>query len=140
MMWYKVHYPLYFWYVSLKYAPHETEEFKYKKKAILNNILILTPHINGTARYNLKKIDGEDCIQEGLSTIKGVGEKVALAIEEERRKNGKYKDIDDLVDRVPKRLLNSRVITKLKEAGACTFNKKKYYESVMKYNTSIISR
>lgn len=140
MMWYKVHYPLYFWYISLKYAPHETEEFKYKKKAILNNILILTPHINGTARYNLKKIDGEDCIQEGLSTIKGVGEKVALAIEEERRKNGKYKDIDDLVDRVPKRLLNSRVITKLKEAGACTFNKKKYYESVMKYNTSIISR
>ncbi len=140
MMWYKVHYPLYFWYVSLKYAPHDTEEFKYKKKAIENNILILTPHINGTARYGLRKIDGEVCIQEGLMTIKGVGEKAALAIEAERKANGKYTDIDNLVDRIPKRVLNARVVKALKEAGACMFNKKEYYSKVMKYNTSIISR
>lgn len=140
MMWYKVHYPMYFWYVSLKYAPHDTEEFKYKKKAIQEGILILTPHINGSARYGLKKLQGEECIQEGMTTIKGVGEKAALAIEEERKKNGNFKDIDDLVDRMPKRVVNSRVVKALKEAGACCFNKKQYYSNVVKYNTSIISR
>lgn len=140
MMWYKVHYPLYFWYVSLKYAPHDTEEFKYKKKAIENNILILTPHINGPARYGLKKVQGEWCIQEGMTTIKGVGEKAALAIEEERKRNGKYTDIDNLVDRLPKRVVNARVVKALKEAGACCFNNREYYSKVMKYNTSIISR
>ena len=140
MMWYKVHYPMYFWYVSLKYAPHDTEEFKYKKKAIQEGILILTPHINGPARYGLRKLQGEECIQEGMTTIKGVGEKAALAIEEERKKNGNFKDIDDLVDRMPKRVVNSRVVKALKEAGACCFNKKQYYSNVVKYNTSIISR
>lgn len=140
MMWYKVHYSMYFWYVSLKYAPHDTEEFKYKKKAIQEGILILTPHINGPARYGLRKLQGEECIQEGMTTIKGVGEKAALAIEEERKKNGNFKDIDDLVDRMPKRVVNSRVVKALKEAGACCFNKKQYYSNVVKYNTSIISR
>ena len=140
MMYYKVHYPMYFWYVNLKYAPHDTEEFKYKKIAISDGTVVLTPHINATARYSLRKVDGEVCIQEGMMTIKGVGEKVALAIEEERRKNGKYTDIDNLEDRLPKRVLNARVINALKEAGACDFNKKRYFERVLKYNTSIISR
>lgn len=140
MMWYKVYYPMYFWYVNLKYAPHDTEEFKYKKIAIQNGSVVLTPHINGSARYSLKKVDGEVCIQEGLTTIKGVGEKAALAIEAERKENGKYTGIDDLCDRIPKRILNARVVNALKAAGACEFNKKKYFSNVLKYDTSIISR
>lgn len=140
MMYYKVHYPMYFWYVNLKYAPHDTEEFKYKKIAISDGTVVLTPHINATARYSLSKVDGEVCIQEGMMTIKGVGEKAALTIEEERKKNGRYTDIDNLEDRLPKRVLNARVINALKEAGACDFNKKRYFERVLKYNTSIISR
>lgn len=140
MMYYKVHYPMYFWYVNLKYAPHDTEEFKYKKIAISDGTVVLTPHINATARYSLRKVDGEVCIQEGMMTIKGVGEKAALTIEEERKKNGRYTDIDNLEDRLPKRVLNARVINALKEAGACDFNKKRYFERVLKYNTSIISR
>ena len=140
MMWYKVHYPLYFWYVNLKYAPHDTEEFKYKKIAIENGTVILTPHVNGTALFGLKEVDGEICIQEGLKTIKGVGEKAAFAIEEERKKNGDYKDIDDMEDRLPKRVLNARVIKALKDAGACEFNTKKYFSNVLKYNMSIAAR
>lgn len=140
MMYYKIHYPMYFWYVNLKYAPNDTDEFKYKKIAIENGTVILTPHVNSTARYSLRKVDGEVCIQEGLLTIKGVGEKAALAIEKERKENGKYIDIDNLEDRVPKRVLNARVINALKKAGACQFNRDKYFSYVLKYNTSIMSR
>lgn len=140
MMWYRVHYPMYFWYVSLKYAPHDTEEFKYKKIAINSGTVVLTPHINGTALYGLRKVQGEVCIQEGLTTIKGVGLKAAEAIEAERKANGDYTDIDDLCDRIPKRVLNARVVNALKAAGACEFNKKKYFANVLKYDTSIISR
>ena len=75
-----------------------------------------------------------------MMTIKGVGEKAALAIEAERKANGKYTDIDDLEDRIPKRILNARVVKALKAAGACEMNKKKYFANVLKYNTSIISR
>lgn len=140
MMWYKVYYPMYFWYVNLKYAPHDTEEFKYKKIAINEGNVILTPHINGSARFGLRKVDGEVCIQEGMTAIKGVGKKAAFAIEAERKANGKYTDIDDLEDRIPKRILNARVVKALKAAGACEMNKKKYFANVLKYNTSIISR
>lgn len=140
LMWYKVHYPMYFWYVNLKYAANEADEFRYKRIAIQQGNVILTPHINGTARYGLKKVDGEVCIQEGMTTIKGVGEKAAIAIEEERKVNGSYTDIDNLCDRLPKRVVNARVIRSLKEAGACVFNKNKYYSNVLKYNTSIASR
>lgn len=140
LMYYKVHFNEYFWFVNLKYAPTESDLFKYKCEAVKGGTVILTPHVNGTALYSLSKIDGEECIQEGLTALKGVGLKVAQAIEEERKENGKYKDIDDLVDRIPKRLLNSRVITLLKDASACDFNRKRYLQNVVKYNTDILSK
>lgn len=76
----------------------------------------------------------------GISSIKGVGDKVAKSIEEERKKNGNYKDIDDLCDRLPKRIITSRVKEALKENGACIFDKKRYFDHVMRYNIELASR
>lgn len=140
LMWYKVYYPMYFWYTNLKYCNDDTKAFKYKKEAINGGTVVLTPHINGTAQYGLKKVDGEVCIQEGLMSIKGVGEKAAMAIEAERIAHGDYKDIDDLEDRNEKRIVNARVLKALHESGACQMNKKKYFANVVRYNTGIISR
>lgn len=138
-MYYKVYYNTIFWQVKLKYCSDENE-WKFQNLAVKDGALILTPHVNGSAYYSLANVDNEDCILMGISSIKGVGDKVAKSIEEERKKNGNYKDIDDLCDRLPKRIITSRVKEALKENGACIFDKKRYFDHVMRYNIELASR
>lgn len=137
-MFYKVYYPQFFWYVNLKYAPAAAEEWKYKCLAASQGSLILTPHVNGSAKYSLVKVDGEECILEGTSSIKNVGIKAAEAIEEEVKENGPFKDIDDFDDRMPKRTVNARVRQALKDAGALSFNRKNYFKHVEEYNMRLV--
>lgn len=138
-MFYKVYYNTIFWQVKLKYCSDENE-WKFQNLAVKDGALILTPHVNGSAYYSIADVDNEDCILMGISSIKGVGDKVAKSIEEERKKNGNYKDIDDLCDRLPKRIITSRVKEALKENGACIFDKKRYFDHVMRYNIELASR
>lgn len=138
-MFYKVYYNTIFWQVKLKYCSDENE-WKFQNLAVKDGALILTPHVNGSAYYSTANVDNEDCILMGISSIKGVGDKVAKSIEEERKKNGNYKDIDDLCDRLPKRIITSRVKEALKENGACIFDKKRYFDHVMRYNIELASR
>lgn len=138
-MFYKVYYNTIFWQVKLKYCSDENE-WKFQNLAVKDGALILTPHVNGSAYYSIANVDNEDCILMGISSIKGVGDKVAKSIEEEKKKNGNYKDIDDLCDRLPKRIITSRVKEALKENGACIFDKKRYFDHVMRYNIELASR
>lgn len=138
-MFYKVYYNTIFWQVKLKYCSDENE-WKFQNLAVKDGALILTPHVNGSAYYSIANVDNEDCILMGISSIKGVGDKVAKSIEEESKKNGNYKDIDDLCDRLPKRIITSRVKEALKENGACIFDKKRYFDHVMRYNIELASR
>lgn len=139
-MFYKIYHPLEFWYAKLKYNPVEKNEFALKKEAIEGGQVILTPHVNGTSRYSIQHIQGEGCIMEGLSSIKGIGEKVADAIEAERKANGNYTSPWDMQERLPKRILNSRVLETLRSAGALNFNKKDYMDKVYKYNLRIMAK
>lgn len=139
-MFYKVYYPSIFWWAKLKYNPVESNTFQLECEAVKSGNVILTPHVNGSARYSIKKVDGEPCIMRGLSTIKGVGLKVAEAIEQERKLNGPYSSTWDLEERIPKRLLTSRAIDVLKTNGALQFNKKQYYKEVYKYNSYLMSK
>lgn len=77
--------------------------------------------MNGTARHSIQLVDGDPCILKGLTSIKGVGEKAAEAIEQERIKNGPYTSPWDFQERVPTRQVNARVYSLLKESGALTF-------------------
>ena len=138
-MFYKVYYNTLFWQVKLNYCTNDNE-WKFQNLAVNDGVLILTPHVNGTAKYSMVKIDGEECILMGISSLKGIGDKVAKSIEEERLRNGDYTDIDDLCDRLPKRIITSKVKEVLKENGACIFNKKRYFDYVMKYNMDLASR
>ena len=88
---------------------------------------------------SLRTYDGENVIQQGISTIKGVGDKAAEAIEAERKK-GAFKSYDDFYDRCKGRAVTSRVIDILKEQGALEFNKKRYLSRVVKYNSSLMAR
>lgn len=138
-MYYKVHYPTQFWYVKMKYADNDADIFKYSQFAVKDGAVVMLPHVNYSAKTSLRKMDGEDVIQQGLSIIKGIGEKVAETIENERRK-GVFKSYDDFYDRCKGRSVTKAVIKTLKEQGALEFNKNKYMSRVVKYNSTLMAR
>lgn len=139
-MYYKLYYPTEFWYVKMKYVGDDAKLAKFKEKAVCDNAILFLPHVNYSADYTLRRVEGDMVIQEGLSSIKGVGEKAAAFIEEERKKNGIFKSFDDFYDRCKSRVVTSRVVDILKEQGALEFNKKKYISRVVKYNSALFSR
>lgn len=139
-MFYKVHYPTEFWYVKMKYSNDDGKIAKFKENAIHDGAVVFLPHVNYSSNYSLRKVEGDVVIQEGLSSIKGIGEKAAAAIEAERRKNGVFKSYDDFYDRCKSRTVTSRVIQILKEQGALEFNKKTYINRVVKYNSSLFAK
>lgn len=140
-MFYKVYYNTQFWYVTLKYA-NEKDVPRLSSKAVKDGCVILLPHVNGAAYHKITKIDGDVCIREGTFTIKNVGLKAAQYIEEERNKNGKFKDYDDFYDRMEpyRRVVNKRVLEALKESGALEFDKKIYFGRCQKYNSALYGR
>ena len=85
-------------------------------------------------------LQGENCLQRGLSEIKGVGEKAAVEIVEERKKNGIFTSYDNFYDRCKSRVVNERVLKIIKEQGAGEFDKKVYISRVTKYNSSLLAR
>ncbi len=139
-MYYKTHYPTQFWYVKMKYSGDDAKIAKFKENAVKNDAVLFLPHVNYSADYSLRKVDGELAIQEGLSSIKGVGEKAAAFIENERKEHGVFVSFDDFYDRCKSRVVTSRVITLLKESGALEFNKKQYVSRVVKYNSALYAR
>jgi DNA polymerase-3 subunit alpha len=138
-MWFKIYYPLHFWYIKNKYADAEKDRYLYTIEAAKNGILFFLPHVNYSADFSLRKIDDDYVIQEGLNSIKGVGEKAALFIEEERKKNGPFKSEEEFIKRVKvkKSPVNKGVIDKLRQNGALEFNKKVYISRVTQYNSTL---
>mgnify|MGYP002680399779 FL=1 len=140
-MYYKVYEPSAYWFAKLKYAKNDSEYDKFCAKAVNDGSVVFLPHVNySSEKAKLRKVEGEDCLQQGLSEIKGVGEKAASYILEERKKHGIFTSFDNFYDRCKSRTVTSRVIELLKEAGALEFNKKIYIKRVTKYNSALYSR
>jgi DNA polymerase-3 subunit alpha len=69
-----------------------------------------------------------------LSAIKGVGDKTMMSIIEERKKNGIFTSIYDLIERVEPHTLNKRQLENLAAAGAFDSlhgNRRQVYESIV---------
>lgn len=81
-----------------------------------NKIEILPPDVN-SSNYTFT-VENEGHIRYGLGAIKGVGEKAALAIELERKKNGPYVSFIDFLERAGRGNVNKRVMEALVKAGA----------------------
>lgn len=139
LMWYKLNYPEYFWLVKLKYANKENFP-KYKRFAVKQGSVILTPHVNGTAEFSVSNRFGDTCLQEGLCNIDGIGKKVADAIEKEKDDNGDFESYVDFKMRMPKRVANIKVFNALEKAGALEFSEKKYLQRVKEYNTKLYAK
>ena len=140
LMYFRVHYPLQFWWSTLRYENNDDKLYKEEAEAINDGCMILPPHVNGTVEYELCKFHGEEVIQKGLITIKNVGLKAAQSIIEEREKNGPFKDVFEFEARCKSRSVTTRVIDALEDAGALEFNTKKYLKHVEKYNVAVMVR
>jgi DNA polymerase III subunit alpha len=77
---------------------------------------VLGPDINeSNVKFTVNR-DGN--IRFGLGAIKGVGESAVLQLIDEREKNGLYKNIYDLVERVNLNSLNKKILEAMAVAGA----------------------
>jgi len=77
---------------------------------------VLGPDVNESNVMFMVNKDGN--IRFGLGAIKGVGEAAVLQLIEEREKNGVYRDIYDLVERVNLNSLNKKNLEAMAVAGA----------------------
>jgi len=140
LMYYKVHFPEVFWLIKLKYADKEDRRDTYERLAIQSGNVLLLPHVNGTADYSLNTSFGDQCIQRGLTTIKGVGQKVASSIEAEVQTNGAFSNRKDFLERMKGCRIGNGVLNALEKAGALEFNSKKYLVAVEKYNRMVYNQ
>ena len=140
MMYHKVKHPTEFWFATLKWEYDERKRREFMNEAVSEGILMFIPHVNYTADYSIRTIEGEKVIQMGYNCIKNVGPKAALEIEAERKKNGPFRSYDDFVDRCKSRSVTTRVISSLLEDGALEFNKKTYIKRVKKLNSDLYMR
>lgn len=139
-MYYKIYYPNEYWYVKMKYAKDDNEVYKFSISAVSDGGVVFLPHVNYSSKTSMRKFEGENVIQLGMSTIKGIGLKAAEFIEQERKNGGPFKSEEDFIERCKNRSVTSRVIDILKEQGALEFNKKIYIRRVIKYNSTLLSR
>lgn len=140
-MYYKVNYPVEFWYTKMKYmSADESKLIKFKSDAVHDGAILFLPHVNYSANTSLRKIEGERVIQEGMSAIKGVGPKAAEFIESERKANGIFRSFDEFYDRCKSRTVTSKVVGLLKENGCIEIDKDKYLKRVRKYNSLLYAK
>lgn len=140
-MYYKVYYSPIFWFVKIKYAPNDFDVQRYCSLAVKDGCVILIPHINFESTTSLGEYNGEKVIRQGLECLKGVGVNASKAIEDERKKHGKYIDLDDFLDRMQgNRAVHRGVIETLYQNGALQFDEETYMKKVVQYNSSLVGR
>jgi DNA polymerase-3 subunit alpha len=78
---------------------------------------VLPPDINESFR-GFAVFKGSNKVRFGLLAIKGIGEDVVETMYQERKKNGPYKNLEDLVTRIPGKHINRRSLESLIKSGA----------------------
>ncbi len=113
----KAHYPTEFTCALLNSRDSDIDEIAFLiEDAAKQNITVLPPDINES--LGKFTVIGEKTIRFGLLAIKNVGENIVLKIIAERKKNGKFKNLKDLITRVKIRDLNKKSLEALIKAGA----------------------
>ena len=117
----KAHYPTQYMTAILQAEAGDAE----KVSAIVHEckrmgIEVLPPDVNESFRNfaMVSKAGDKGRIRFGLSAIKNVGEHICEVIYRERKNNGPYKDLKDLLMRVKDKDLNKKSLESLAQAGA----------------------
>jgi len=141
-MYCKIKYPIDFFSGILKFEA-EKKQYAYLADAVKNSCVVLLPHVNGPAETSVVELDGEDVIWLGLSTLKNVGLKAAIIIENVRKEKGrKFRSIEQIKEIQTKntRIINVRTMRIMEESGAMEFDMTIWYKRIKKYNAALYSR
>ena len=137
--WLKVHYPAEFMAATMNSFLGNLDKVpEYIAECKLLGINVLRPDINESyARFAV--INGN--IRFALASIKNIGEVAIEQITEERKKNGKYKNFVDFLERVQSERVNKKCIESLIKAGAFDELEKEYnrYDLLANYESIIDS-
>ncbi len=115
-MWLKVYYPTEF-YCSLINFSSQDKKMEYADDARKNGMKILLPDVNYSDK--IWSIEKEGLLRAGLSSVSSISERSASEILKSRKgKKDRFGDLDDFLARVPRRVVNRRVVQNLGKSGA----------------------
>lgn len=112
----KAHYPQEFFTASINLEINDTDKiYLFCAEALRFNIKILPPDINYSyAFFNIEN----QAIRFGLAGLKNVGVKAIEVVCNERKQNGLFTDVFNLIERCGSANINKRTIESLAKAGA----------------------
>ena len=112
----KAHYPNdYMAAVLSSYMGNSDRLIRYIASCNRNGIPVLSPDVNTS---NLEFTPLDEGIRFGLAGVRGVGEKVAQVIIDEREANGPYTSLHDFVNRIDSSAYNRKTLEALIKSGA----------------------
>lgn len=128
----KINYPVYFFKALFNLNKDKAGMVnKYIVDSKQFGVSVLPPHIN-KSQVDFSIYDNN--VMFGFSAITGIGERIAHEIVAEREKNGKYKNLQDLLSRTT--LTKTQIINLMKSGAIPTKDKKscllKYLKSLYK--------
>ena len=128
----KINYPVYFFKALFNLNKDKAGMVnKYIVDSKQFGVTVLPPHIN-KSQVDFSIYDNN--VMFGFSAITGIGERIAQEIVAEREKNGKYKNLQDLLSRTT--LAKTQIINLMKSGAIPTKDKKscllKYLKSLYK--------
>jgi DNA polymerase-3 subunit alpha len=112
----KAHYPAEYMAAVLNNAGNIEKITFYMEECKRMGQKVLGPDVNESKKGFAVNSKGE--IRFGLGGLKGVGEAAVESIIEEREKNGHFKSIFDLIQRIQQRTVNKKTLESLVYAGA----------------------
>jgi DNA polymerase-3 subunit alpha len=114
--WLKANHPVEFMAASMALDQGNTDKLAvFKQELDRMGIKLLPPDINLSGASF--RVEG-DAIRYALAALKGVGEQAMVRLTAERDKNGAYKDLQDLANRLEPGVMNKRQFEQLACAGA----------------------
>jgi DNA polymerase-3 subunit alpha len=116
----KAHYPAEYMAALLSANAGKTEQVAlYVAEARNMRVPVLAPEINASGwDFGIEDLDGKPHIRFGLSAIKNVGQAAVQLVIDERDKNGKFKNLNELARRVDLRAVGKRALECLIKVGA----------------------
>ena len=117
----KANHPVEFMTASINCELNNTDKInRYLDDSKCMNIKILKPNINYSNSLFTIELDNQNkkSIRYGLSALKNVGTSSTSKIVSERKKNGKYKNIDDFCNRLNDENINIRQLEFLIKSGS----------------------
>jgi DNA polymerase III subunit alpha len=115
--WLKAHYPSEYMAAVLTHSQSQIEKITFfLEECKRMGLMVKGPDVNESGiNFSVNK---KGDIRYGMGAVKGVGEAAVEALIEERKKNGPFRDMFDLMRRLQLRTVNKRVMESLAFAGA----------------------